>query len=120
MGNESYSVVSGLALGSSETIGFVVSSLFCGAINRAEFKEWCLHVIVSNEMDEIPPYIGFVPSWGANEETDNVLLGIAYLRGLDVFDPPIPRNDAIESVRRHRNLYDRFREVFPFIELPAV
>ena len=62
------------------------------------------------DLDEIPNYffdlidfqslydlidiIGFVPENNLSKNQDNALTGIAFLRGIDVYDPPVTKEKA--------------------------
>ncbi|MFE3957753.1 hypothetical protein ACFXPS_26710 [Nocardia sp. NPDC059091] len=125
--------ITGLTQEDSQTIGFVVDCLFCQAIDRAELRKWCPHVVITNDLEHIPQYIfnlmdfdegaadvfrviGFVPTKirGADE---SALYGIAYLRGIDVFDSPTSPSAASKALEARPVMLQRFREVFPFVDL---
>ncbi len=124
--------VIGLTRDSSETIGFVLTSLFCSAIDLEELKEWCNHVIGQLEVGEPPGYLfdlaeyngtlakidgvlGFVPSWRHSDEDEVALYGIAARRGADMFDWPIEREAALAALAGCPQIEARFRQTFPFI-----
>ncbi|MFF2550743.1 hypothetical protein ACFVUS_07065 [Nocardia sp. NPDC058058] len=126
--------VTGLTHEDCDTIGFVISCLFDQSIDTAELRAWCEHVIVSNEMDDIPQYmfelvsfdgdlselfdiLGFTPSFEPSQQEDAALYGIAFQRGVEVYDPPVSGVSALEALRLRPDVLQRFRATFPFIEL---
>lgn len=124
--------VTGLTQEDEHTVGFVLSCYFTEAIDLAELRKWCEHVIITNEMQDIPQYmfdlvsidsigeicsiIGFSPS-GVSWQEDEALYGIAFGRGRDVFDPPLGPAEAKRALQTRPDVLQRFRDVFPFIEL---
>ncbi|MEV6102587.1 hypothetical protein [Nocardia sp. NPDC051981] len=125
--------VTGLTQEDSGTIGFVLSCLFDQAIDMPELRRWCEHVVITNEMQNIPQYmfdlvsvddeparvseiIEFAPN-GIPKQEDNALYGIAFQRGRDVFDPPLSRAEAKRALVTRPDVLQRFRDVLPFIEL---
>lgn len=127
-------VVSGLTRNDSGTISFVVACLFCEAIDLYDLREWALYVVTLNDVDDIPEYVldltDLAESWGhvvevigfpvGNSrmyEIEPCLYGIAYLRGVDVYDPPVPRVSAEEAIQRNPDVLTEFRTTFPFISI---
>ncbi|MFI6865390.1 hypothetical protein [Nocardia sp. NPDC050406] len=124
--------ITGLTEDDGRTIGFVVSCWYNGVIELAELRKWCEHVIITNEMQDIPQYmfdlidvaapgeildtIGFLPEELTRQE-DRALYGIAFGRGRDVSDPPLTPAAAKRALQMRPDVLRRFREVFPFIEL---
>ncbi|ENV6905406.1 hypothetical protein JT015_000447, partial [Neisseria gonorrhoeae] len=51
---------------------------------------------------------------------DNALTGIAFLRGIDVYDPPISKEKALKALEKHPEIYQKFQHFFPFVELPPL
>ncbi|MFD3511049.1 hypothetical protein [Nocardia sp. NPDC058666] len=126
------SEVRGLTQGDSRAINFVVGCLFCQAISIAEMKEWALRLIVENQVEDIPPYIfdlldceesidsvmdaiGFAPDDNEVPTLESEIYGIAFMRGVDVYDPPISRADAEKAIRNSPSVMDEFATAFPFI-----
>jgi hypothetical protein len=116
----------------SATIGFVVACLFSDAISLDELRAWADHVLIS--VPEYPDYlielggfrgypkdiyrfIGFVPSSGLSTSQKDALVGIAFARGRDPFDPPVSRSKARAALERHPDMLAEFRETFPFLTL---
>lgn len=125
----------GLSRESSETIGFVLSSLFCSAIDLKELRDWCYLIIDQLDTEKTPAYLydlaeyngtlakidavlGFVPTWKHTDEDEDALFGIAAARGFDAFDWPIEREVALTALAARPQVADRFRRTFPFITLP--
>jgi hypothetical protein len=117
----------------STTIGFVVSSIFAGAIDQPELQAWAEHVLVSadsyplyivdlNSFDEklchIFEVIGFVPHSGLTNAEEDALVG-TFVRGREQYEPVPSRAQALAALAAHPRVLDRFRETFPFIRLPA-
>lgn len=122
--------MSGLVKEDSGEIGFVMSCLFNQAIDFAEMKEWCCAVVCTH--DEYPDYIfdiidfkgsiahlfniiGFTPHWPFSQSAEEALFGIAYKRGVDVYDCPISTKQASNRLASYPAIEHRFKEVFPFI-----
>jgi hypothetical protein len=116
----------------SETIGFVITSLFCSAIDLKEFHEWCYKIIREHELEELPPYImelaefegalaklfkvlGFVPSWKHDQDDEAALCGIAMNRGAHRVEWPVSRETALDALRSRPEIESRFRMTFPFV-----
>ncbi|MET8773911.1 hypothetical protein ABZV58_02685 [Nocardia sp. NPDC004654] len=95
-------------------------------------KQWSLHVVMSNRVEDIPPYIfelveyegslagvvrtiGFSPDDGAVSLIEPAIYGIAFQRGVDVYDPPITRRAAEVAIRSHPEVLGEFFDTFPFI-----
>jgi hypothetical protein len=115
----------------SSTIGFVLDCLFAGAIDNLELHAWAEHVLSAT--DSCPPYIidlstfdeplfhihrivGFVPSSGLSDDEHVALIGIAFVRGRDQFEPVPTKEQALAALHHHFSLVTRFRSVFPFID----
>ncbi|WP_253814715.1 hypothetical protein [Nocardia amikacinitolerans] len=124
--------VEGLTRDDPGTISFVLACLFCQAISLDEMKQWSLHIVMSNRAEEIPSYIfelieyegslagvvrtiGFSPDDGAVSLIEPAIYGIAFERGVDVYDPPITKRAAGVEIRSHPEVLDTFFETFPFI-----
>jgi hypothetical protein len=116
----------------SATIGFVVSCIFAGAIDKRELQAWADHVLVST--DSYPPYIvdlstfdeplfhisrvvGFVPHSNLSDSEKDALVGIAFVRGREQFEPVPSRDQALAALAAHPPVLARFRETFPFISV---
>ena len=116
----------------SLTTGFVVSCLFAGAIDKRELQDWVDHVLIST--DSYPLYIvdlstfdealchifrviGFVPHSGLTETEKDALVGIAFVRGRERFEPVPSRDEALAALAAHPRVLARFRETFPFINM---
>lgn len=122
----------GLTRENGETIGFVLTSLLCSAIDLDELKEWCYHVIGQLEVGEPPGYLfdlaehsgalagiykplGFVPSWKHTDEDTSALYGIALRRGRTRYEWPVDREAALSTLAARPEIEARFRQTFPFI-----
>lgn len=123
----------GLSRENSETIGFVLTSLLCSAIDLEELKQWCYQTIEDLEISEVPAYLydlsdysdtlsgiyrplGFVPSWQRSDEDTNALYGIAMKREKEAYEWPIGREDALAALSKRPAIEERFRRTFPFID----
>ena len=117
----------------SDRIGFAVSSVFYQAITKSEFTAWALDVFVQH--DDAPLYlmdisehsgfpsdyfkiIGFVPHWPYREKQHLALLGIGYLRGHTIYDPPAPKDTALRILDNSPEVLTHFRREFPGILIP--
>lgn len=118
-------------------LNFALACIYCQAISINEFKKWVDIVISSISLNEIPDYmfdlcdfdqplfhitnvIGFSPSNDLSKKDELSVYGIAFLRGVDVYDPPAPKSKAIQSLKESPEIYKRFRKFFPFIEIPEL
>lgn len=115
----------------STTIGFVVSSIFAGAIDTRELQAWADHVLATSE--SYPPYIvdlstfdealchifrviGFTPHSPLTETEEVALVGIAFLRGRDQFEPEPTREHALAAIATHPRVIADFCQTFPFLK----
>jgi len=119
-----------LARDDSATIGFVVACLFRDAINLEELRAWADHVLLSapaypnyitelslfdGYLKDIYQVIGFVPSRGLSASQALAVVGIAFARGREPFDPPAPHSEALAALRQHPEVLSEFRSTFPFL-----
>lgn len=117
----------------NETIGFVLACAFSSAINLGEIRKWAVDVIDRNEVDDIPDYIfelvdfndslakiysliGFVPSWKGTEEEEKAIEGIAYKRGINIYDMSFSEEEALICLNENLQILETFKNIFPFIE----
>lgn len=129
-------VISGLSSENSETIGFVLSCVFASAIDVSELRAWCVYVIDQNDVESIPPYvfdlmdfdqplvhlykvIGFAPVWKHSDDEAGALYGIAAQRGKVIYDAVVNSEAALELLKSNPLIADKFRQTFPFLNLPA-
>ena len=118
----------------NEDLGFVIGCLYSQAINLSEFRCWLEYVIEISDIENIPQYIfdlvdfndylfqiskkiGFIASSGLSEEQKKALEGIAYLRKREILDPELDKTQALELLDKHPLIMERFKELFPFIEI---
>lgn len=118
----------------SEDLNFVLGCLYSQAIDLAEFRIWIERIIEATPVEDIPFYIfdlvafegylyeiskiiGFVSDDYLSNDEKNSLYGIAFLRGADIHDPPVTRDEALKAVERNPNILERFKSLFPFINL---
>ena len=123
----------GLTRDDSSLIGFVVSSLFCSAIDLEEFRDWVYEVIRTREAAELPGYmfdladfdgpaadlssiIGFVPSWDGSRQQEGALYGIAAKRGRERYEWPVPKVKALRLLEQHPEIEEKFRKTFATIK----
>lgn len=80
---------------SDELLGFVITCLYCEAIDISELQSWCAGFLGAEgapdflydliEFDEpifkIYKVIGYVPNWSHSKNEEYALYGIALLRG---------------------------------------
>ncbi|THA02387.1 hypothetical protein [Rodentibacter pneumotropicus] len=118
-------------------LSFAIDCLFSQSIDINDFKRWLEKVILDIPLDKIPLFvydlydfngeladidniIGFVPHSDITNEQYDAILGIAFLRGKDVYKPRISKSKAIKLLKKHSEIHERFRKFFPFIELPEL
>lgn len=121
----------------SDDLGFAIKCLFSQSIDLNEFKLWIEQVIRDMPIEDIPFYIfdladfdvgigdignivGFVSSYSLSKLRRNALTGIAFLRGIDVYDPPVSKEKALKALEKHPEIYQKFKRFFPFVELPLL
>ena len=121
----------------SGDLGFAIKCLFSQSIDLNEFKLWIEQVIRDMPIEDIPFYIfdladldeeidniyniiGFVSSYSLSKLRRNALTGIAFLRGIDVYDPPVSKEKALKALEKHPEIYQKFQHFFPFVELPPL
>ncbi|MBF1293707.1 hypothetical protein [Neisseria sicca] len=120
-----------------QDLSFATYCLLSAAINLQEFKLWLEKVVLDMPIDNIPFYIfdlidlkggvgdiynilDFVPNSDLSKDQDDALTGIAFLRGIDVYDPPVSKEKALKALEKHPEIYQRFQHFFPFVELPPL
>ena len=121
----------------SDDLGFAIKCLFSQSIDLNEFKLWIEQVIRDMPIEDIPFYIfdladldeeidniyniiGFVSSYSLSKLRRNALTGIAFLRGVDVYDPPVSKEKALKALEKYPEIYQKFQHFFPFVELPPL
>ena len=121
---------------SSDQIGFVVACAMCGAISVEELNKWAEYIIKENPIEDIPDYIfelvyfkdflsrifkliGFVPSTKWLPEGGLEAYGITALRGRLSPDAGVDASKAITALDKRPDIIQRFKQVFPFIDLSA-
>lgn len=120
-------------------LGFAISCVVYQSINVDEFQLWINVVIKEVDINHIPSYIfdlslmqnneliarldeviGYTPVSFLSENEKSALTGIAYLRGIDVYDPPVSKEKALEALKNNPHVLDEFKRFFPFIDLPSL
>ncbi|HBN22459.1 MAG TPA: hypothetical protein DD412_04405 [Holosporales bacterium] len=114
-------------------LGFVVICIG-SIITIEEAHEWVYYMIKKH--DDLPPYfyylmeasdvrrfreaIGFRPYYELKDDEHNALLGLSYIRGISKEDGEfnISKKAALNALKRNPQVIERFKEVFPFIDLP--
>ena len=121
----------------SYDLGFAIICMFYDALHISEFKLWLDIVVRDTPIDKIPLYIfdlidfdksiggiydviGVVNYGYISNDQKNALTGIAFLRGIDVYDPPISKEKALKALKKHPEIYQKFQHFFPFVELPPL
>lgn len=116
---------------SDERLAFAISCLFHEAIDRSEFREWCIAQIGEGE---VPSYvydlmdfdgalfkihqpIGYVPHWEHTKSDEAALYGIAVTRGATPFDMPITPSAALVALGKAPEISSRFRREFHLLAL---
>ena len=126
-----------ICINDSEDLDFVLACLFSQAIDRKELNLWAEEVVKTSPIENIPSYIfelvdfedsllrldeiiGFTPDTSLSKKDELAIYGIAFLRGVDVYDSPVTKSKAIQSLKESPEIYKRFKKFFPFIELPEL
>lgn len=117
-----------------DDLGFSIDCLFLGAIDLNEFKQWITYVIENQE--EYPTYffeildlkeevkthvlkvMPYHPNWQHSKVESHSISGVSYKRFLNFVSDNISRKAALEALSKNPNIEERFKETFPFIELP--
>lgn len=116
---------------SDELLAFVLTCLFCGAIERQEFNAWCAQAIsltkapdflfglidFNDEVFKIYKVIGYVPHWEHSDAYEYALYGIAVGRGFEPYDMPVSPDEALANLDALPEVKRVFVEVFDFISL---
>lgn len=120
-----------------QDLSFATYCLLSAAINSQEFKLWLEKVVLDIPADNTPFYIfdlidfegevadiynilNFVPNTDLSKDQDDALTGIAFLRGIDIYDPPVSKEKALKALKKHPEIYQRFQHFFLFVELPPI
>ena len=110
----------------SDDLGFAIICLFSQSIDLNEFKLWIEQVIRDMPIEDTPFYIfdladfdeeianidnivGFVSSYSLSKSKKDALTGIAFLRGIDVYDPPSSKEKALQALTLNRLVVDAKR-----------
>lgn len=120
-------------------LGFAISCIIYQSISINEFQLWIDMVIKAVNIDHIPSYIfdlsliqkdkliskldeiiGYTPVSFLSENEKDALTGIAYLRNIDVYDPPVSKDNALKALRENPRVLEEFKRFFPFIDLPSL
>lgn len=114
-------------------LGFVVNCLGI-AVTIKEAQEWVYYMIKKH--DNLPPYfyylmealdirgfeeaIGFRPYYKLTNDEYKAIMGLSYVRGISTEDGRfnISKKAALNAFKRNPQVIERFKEVFPFIDLP--
>jgi hypothetical protein len=125
-------MMDGLTQEDPSLIGFVLACYVRNTIGNEDLVKWAEHVISTREI--YPPYlidllyfdeprfhvcrvIGFVPHYVVSRKENLAIYGITYLRKRTHLDGP-DRELALAELKKAEDIRGRFRDVFPFIELP--
>jgi hypothetical protein len=125
-------MLDGISKENPDVLGFVIDSLFSGAIGDEDLKEWAIGIIRDNDVEHIPYYIfeladfngrradlfeliGFSFDWKCTKSQSKALYGIALKRGEDLGEECTPKA-ALKALEKHPEIEQRFRETFPFID----
>ena len=121
----------------SSDLNFAISCLVYKSVNLDEFKLWVLNVIRDTPIEDVPSYIfdlagfneplfhianviGFAPHGDLSDEDIRSLYGIAVKRGMSIYNLPISKDEALNSLTKNPDLIDKFKKFFPFIKLPEL
>lgn len=125
MGENQYSLDSRTA--------FVIECMFCCAISKSEFRDWCSRIAA--QVDHAPQYIydlmsfddelfkvfsviGFVPTWDHTKPEAIAIYGIALHRGNHPCDMPVTDISAVNELKQQNKILADFKFEFPFISIP--
>ena len=109
-----------------QDLSFATYCLLSAAINLQEFKLWLDKVVLDMPIDNIPFYIFDLIDLEGVGDIYNILDFVpnsdlsAFLRGIDVYDPPVSKEKALKALKKHPEIYQRFQHFFPFVELPPL
>lgn len=116
---------------SDELFAFVLTCLFCGAIEKQEFNTWCAQAVslseapdflfdlmsFNDEIFKIYQVIGYVPHWEHSDAYEYALYGIAVRRGFEPYDMPVSPDEALANLDALPEVKSIFVEVFDFISI---
>tara|TARA_R110002095_G_scaffold115920_1_gene101153 strand:- start:6 stop:395 length:390 start_codon:yes stop_codon:yes gene_type:complete len=118
----------------SNLIGFIRYSISSGAITIEEVHKWVYYMIKKH--DQLPPYmyylmevsnmadfektVGFPSYADLTNDESKALNGLSYVRGISKEDGEfnISKKAALNALKRNPQVIERFKETFPFIDLP--
>lgn len=127
-------LTTGLTKDDSSTLGFVLASLFSGAICLAELREWATRTLLEFEPGTEPAYlvdlvdfadslpsvyrvIGFTPWWPRSADEELALVGLAVERGGCSNAELGGATQELAALSRNPQILARFAEVFPFVAI---
>lgn len=113
-----------------QDLSFATYCLLSAAINSQEFKLWLEKVVLDIPADNTPFYIfdlidfegevadiynilNFVPNTDLSKDQDDALTGIAFLRGIDIYDPPVSKEKALKALKNILKSIKGFSISFP-------
>lgn len=125
-------MLDGISKGNADFLGFVIASLFSGAIGNEDLKEWATGIVKDHDVDDIPYYIydlvefngrrtglyelvGFSFGWKCTKSQSKALYGIALKRGESLGEECTPKA-ALQALEKHPEIEQRFRNAFSFID----
>lgn len=119
----------------NEDLDFVLSCLFYQAISLDEVKIWAEEVIRTTSFEMIPNYIFDLVScnYSINELDDIIgfntdgqstkdryaIYGVAFLRNIDVYDPPVSKEKALAALKKNPQVMKEFKRFFPFVKFES-
>ncbi|HEY9925001.1 TPA: hypothetical protein ACQ65G_000432 [Neisseria meningitidis] len=130
----------GLTRDNCYDLGFAILCYECNAVNKDEFLDWLYGIVKTVPVESFPKYlidlidylesedsslyiyniIGFVPTTGMTKKEKDAVYGITYIRNQEFYDIPITREKALKALKKHPEIYQKFRHFFPFVELPPL
>ncbi|WP_025266812.1 hypothetical protein [Bibersteinia trehalosi] len=117
-------------------LNFAIGCLYCDAINMDEFKSWIEMLVLNLKSEDIPMYIydlldfdgelyhiskliGFDIINDLSESEEYSIYGIAYLRNNPIYECPIGKDKAIMVLDSNREVLERFKRFFPFVNIKS-
>ncbi|MEM9804843.1 MAG: hypothetical protein AAF959_06150 [Cyanobacteria bacterium P01_D01_bin.56] len=117
----------------SSVLGFLKNCLFRECLLNKELRKFFEILIEEHDVDKLPVFVfdlvdfdegpadfavtlGFSLVSEYSEDERDALYGITYKRGIEPYDCPFTKKQALKKIEQYPHIEQKFRELFPFIE----